>query len=73
MASGVWDQNGCNKDQHQGSYMLERCLGGKAQAVLQHHWDTFITEKDFEEMSHHGINVVRLPVGWWQVSVVELK
>ena len=70
MAPEPWDQHGCNKNTQGGSYLLEKCLGGKAKSVMDNHWSTFITEKDFEEMSKHGVNVVRLPVGWWQVSII---
>jgi len=32
---------------------------------LQKHRSTFVTEKDFAFLSQHGINTVRIPVGWW--------
>ncbi|CAG2180249.1 unnamed protein product, partial [Oppiella nova] len=67
MAPQPWDDNGCNKGTQGGSYLLEKCLGNKAPAVLQKHWSTFITENDFAEMSKHGVNVVRIPIGWWQI------
>ncbi|GAB4861190.1 hypothetical protein Ancab_036347 [Ancistrocladus abbreviatus] len=35
---------------------------------FQNHWDTFITEDDFEFMSQHGLTAVRIPVGWWIAS-----
>ena len=68
MAPKPWDEHGCNKGTQGGSYLLEKCLGSKAKEVMEHHWSTFITEQDFIEMSKHGVNVVRLPVGWWHVS-----
>lgn len=67
MAGNVWDDNGCDRNTQQGSYLLEKCLGSRAPAVMEKHWSTFITENDFAEMSKRGINVARLPVGWWQV------
>ncbi|CAG2173278.1 unnamed protein product [Oppiella nova] len=67
MAPQPWDDNGCNKTTQGGSYLLEQCLGSRAPAVLQQFWSTFITENDFVQMSQHGVNVVRLPVGWWQI------
>ncbi|CAG2172385.1 unnamed protein product [Oppiella nova] len=67
MAPQPWDENDCNKGTQGGSYLLEKCLGNIAPAVLQKHWSTFITENDFAEMSKHGVNVVRVPIGWWQI------
>jgi len=37
----------------------------KASQVLQHHWDTFITEADFQAIAAAGLNHVRLPIGYW--------
>jgi len=67
MAGNVWDSNGCDRNTKQGSYLLEQCLGSRAPAVMEKHWSSFITENDFAEMSKRGINVVRFPVGWWQI------
>ncbi|AQL01057.1 Glucan 13-beta-glucosidase [Zea mays] len=33
--------------------------------VLEEHRRSFITAKDFDFLSRHGINTVRIPVGWW--------
>lgn len=32
---------------------------------LQNHRHTFVTAEDFSFLSEHGINTVRIPVGWW--------
>lgn len=32
---------------------------------LQKHRNTFITMEDFNFLYKHGINAVRIPVGWW--------
>lgn len=32
---------------------------------LEQHRKTFITEKDFKWLKEHGLNAVRLPVGYW--------
>ncbi len=40
-------------------------LGRKAEDRLRGHWDTFITEDDFEWLSQRGINAVRIPIGYW--------
>lgn len=35
---------------------------------LQRHRDSFITVADFGFLFRHGINTVRIPVGWWIAS-----
>ncbi|XP_028550206.1 glucan 1,3-beta-glucosidase 1 isoform X2 [Dendrobium catenatum] len=35
---------------------------------LQNHRHTFVTAEDFSFLSEHGINTVRIPVGWWIVQ-----
>ena len=39
-----------------------------AQAVLERHWDTFITAVDFQYLASIGINTVRLPIGYWNLG-----
>lgn len=39
-----------------------------ARAVLEQHWDTFITQADFEYLASIGINTVRLPIGYWSLG-----
>ncbi|KAK0483511.1 glycoside hydrolase [Armillaria novae-zelandiae] len=39
-----------------------------AQSLLEEHWDTFITEADFEYLASLGINTVRLPIGYWSLG-----
>jgi aryl-phospho-beta-D-glucosidase BglC (GH1 family) len=73
MTPHLWDDNGCNKQNAPGSYLLEKCLGNKAQSVLEKHWSSFINESDFAELSRHGVNTVRIPVGWWQVNSLSIK
>lgn len=36
-----------------------------AKAKLRKHRDTFITEADFQWLRDHGLNAIRLPVGYW--------
>ncbi len=36
-----------------------------AKTVLEDHWNTWITYKDFVFLKKHGINSVRLPIPWW--------
>lgn len=70
MATTVWTDNGCDQWASPGLYLLEQCLGNKAKDALERHWSTWITENDFAEMSRRGINVVRIPVGWWTVCIL---
>jgi glucan 1,3-beta-glucosidase len=46
-------------------YTLCAQLGTRAQTVLAAHRDTFITEADFRWIAEHGLNAVRLPLGYW--------
>lgn len=39
-----------------------------ARAVLERHWDTFITQSDFQYLANIGINTVRLPIGYWSLG-----
>lgn len=40
-----------------------------AQQTLKDHWDTWITEADFEAIAAAGLNHVRLPIGYWAWEV----
>ncbi|KAH7910928.1 glycoside hydrolase family 5 protein [Hygrophoropsis aurantiaca] len=40
-----------------------------ATAVLQNHWNTWITADDFANIAAAGLNHVRLPVGYWAFEV----
>ncbi|GAA5948538.1 hypothetical protein JCM3765_004915 [Sporobolomyces pararoseus] len=44
--------------------------GGEAHLfeVLDHHYRTFITEKDFAEIAGAGLNWVRIPLPFWSIS-----
>ncbi|KAL5705440.1 hypothetical protein ACHQM5_023742 [Ranunculus cassubicifolius] len=49
-----------------GDYQLANGYGPvKAKEVLARHRSSFITAEDFSFLSKHGINTVRIPVGWW--------
>ncbi|KAJ6520130.1 glycoside hydrolase family 5 protein [Mycena sanguinolenta] len=40
-----------------------------ATSVLTNHWNTWITESDFEAIAAAGLNHVRLPIGYWAWDV----
>lgn len=68
ISSKPWTENDCDVESQGGVYLLEKCLGDKAQEVFDKHWSTFITEDDFAQLSTYGVNAVRLPIGWWHVK-----
>ena len=47
---------------------LDVAKGENAKAVLERHWDTWITESDFAYLHSIGINTVRLPIGYWSLG-----
>jgi glucan 1,3-beta-glucosidase len=53
-------------EQAADEYTLCQVLGKeKASKQLKHHRETWITADDFKWLAAHGINAVRLPVGYW--------
>jgi len=40
-----------------------------AKAKLLAHWNTFITEADFQAIANAGLNHVRIPIGYWAYQV----
>lgn len=50
----------------QGEYQLTNGYGSdEAPKIMMNHWSTYIVKDDFRFMSQHGLNAVRIPVGWW--------
>lgn len=39
----------------------------EARARLSEHWETFISQDDFQQIAQVGMNHVRIPVGYWAV------
>ncbi|ORX62582.1 glycoside hydrolase [Hesseltinella vesiculosa] len=49
-------------------WMLCKRLGPiRAKELLEHHYETFITEADFEQIQKMGFNHVRIPIGHWAI------
>ncbi|EPQ56601.1 glycoside hydrolase [Gloeophyllum trabeum ATCC 11539] len=46
---------------------LDVARGSNAKEILEHHWDTWITETDWQWLAQHGINTVRLPIGYYHI------
>ncbi|ODV65429.1 hypothetical protein HYPBUDRAFT_150080 [Hyphopichia burtonii NRRL Y-1933] len=53
-------------------YHLTKKLGkDQAKELLSKHWDTWITEDDFKKIKSFGLNMVRIPVGYWAFELLE--
>ncbi|KAI9493932.1 glycoside hydrolase superfamily [Zychaea mexicana] len=53
-------------------YTLCQKLGPKeARRQIQNHYETFITEEDFEKIARMGFNHVRIPMGHWSIEAIE--
>ncbi|KAH8070764.1 glycoside hydrolase [Cristinia sonorae] len=50
-----------------GQSDLDVARGTQAKQILEHHWDTWITEEDFTWIADRGINTVRIPIGYYHV------
>ncbi|CUM68000.1 uncharacterized protein PRCAT00005714001 [Priceomyces carsonii] len=47
-------------------YTFTKILGKKrSQEVLNKHWSTYYNESDFAAIKYHGLNLVRVPIGYW--------
>ncbi|KAL8994223.1 MAG: hypothetical protein Q9169_005739 [Polycauliona sp. 2 TL-2023] len=65
---GEWASSNTVKDE----YTYTKTLG-KAEAFsrLSNHWNTFITQGDFNQIAQAGMNHVRIPIGYWALALVE--
>lgn len=43
----------------------------EAENRLRSHWDTFYNESDFEDIKSLGLNMVRIPIGYWAFQTLE--
>ncbi|KAJ4347498.1 hypothetical protein N0V95_005372 [Ascochyta clinopodiicola] len=49
-------------------WTLTEMLGkDAAKSKLQNHWNSWITQDDFNQMAKAGLNHVRIPIGYWSV------
>lgn len=47
---------------------MGQTLGKSAtESLMQAHWSSWITADDFQQMAGYGINIVRIPIGYWSV------
>jgi glucan 1,3-beta-glucosidase len=53
-------------------YTYTQALGKpQALSLLQQHWNTWITESDFQEIAAVGLNHVRIPLGYWALVALD--
>ncbi|KAH7920763.1 glycoside hydrolase family 5 protein [Leucogyrophana mollusca] len=50
-----------------GQSDLDVARGSRAKEVLMEHWDTWVTESDFKWLAEHGVNTVRIPIGYYHL------
>ena len=52
-------------------YTYTKLLGKReAEKALEEHWSSFYTEDDFQDIVDHGINLVRIPIGYWAFGLL---
>ncbi|KAJ7632503.1 glycoside hydrolase superfamily [Roridomyces roridus] len=47
---------------------IDIASGANARAILENHWNNFISESDFSDLANMGINTIRLPIGYWSLG-----
>ncbi|KAK7685459.1 hypothetical protein QCA50_011322 [Cerrena zonata] len=50
---------------------LDVARGSYAKEVLERHWDSWISEPDWEWIARRGINTVRIPIGYYHLCGVD--
>ena len=46
-------------------YTLGQHLPYEAPSILQNHWDSWVSFNDFQTIASSGMNLVRIPIGFW--------
>lgn len=53
-------------------YTYTQTLGkDEASSRLQNHWNSWITQSDFNDIANAGLNHVRIPIGYWAVAPLD--
>ncbi|KAL8705385.1 MAG: hypothetical protein Q9201_001504 [Fulgogasparrea decipioides] len=53
-------------------YTYTKTLGkAEASSRLSNHWNTWITQGDFNDIAQAGLNHVRIPIGYWAVAPLD--
>lgn len=64
MAYDEWNSMGCGDSNDE--WQCVQLLGQEqADAAFAQHWSTWITQDDIARIANLGLNVVRIPVGFW--------
>ena len=50
-------------------YSLCKALGGKAQSTMSDHWNSWITQGDFQKIAGAGLTHVRVPIGYCKLGL----
>lgn len=62
MVPELFRENGSTSNDE---YHFMEDLGDRKEAVMNAHYESFFTEDDFIWLAEHGINTLRIPVGYW--------
>lgn len=46
--------------------LCEKLGQSKCADVLKAHWENFVSLDDFKKIKNAGLNIVRIPVGYWR-------
>lgn len=67
MIGSDWDNIiKCSGSNTQSEFDCVNALGQtQANTNFANHWNTFITESDFDTMVSYTLNTIRIPVGYW--------
>ncbi|MCJ1291709.1 exo-1,3-beta-glucanase [Xylographa carneopallida] len=61
-----------NNDAIVDEFTLTQSLGqDAASSILTNHWNTWITQDDFNQIAAAGLNHVRIPIGYWAVAPLQ--
>ena len=53
-------------------YTYTQTLGqSEASSRLTNHWNTWITQDDFNQIAAAGLNHVRIPIGYWALAPLD--
>lgn len=44
---------------------------GDAESILRSHWDSWVSLSDFHKIAGNGLNLVRIPIGYWAFQKYE--
>ncbi|EER31552.1 glucan 1,3-beta-glucosidase precursor [Candida tropicalis MYA-3404] len=62
------DESGVPVDEYHWTQTLGKETASK---ILEDHWAKWITEWDFQQMSNLGLNLVRIPIGYWAFQLLD--